>query len=80
MDANPNRSSYAFCIDNKHAGYFWLCFKATRNSRVMGWPVRVVPNGFEFLKNQYPDMRSLTNGFKMRYNNEISRMQQNGGR
>ncbi|KAK7746295.1 Transcription elongation factor spt6 [Cytospora paraplurivora] len=80
MDANPNRSSYAFCIDNKHAGYFWLCFKATRNSRVMGWPVRIVPNGFEFLKNQYPDMRSLTNGFKMRYNNEISRMQQNGGR
>lgn len=80
MDANPNRSSYAFCIDNKHAGYFWLCFKATRNSRVMGWPVRIVPNGYEFLKNQYPDMRSLTNGFKMRYNNEITRMQQNGGR
>lgn len=80
MDANPNRSSYAFCIDNKHAGYFWLCFKANRSSRVMGWPVRVVPNGYEFLKAQYPDMKALTNGFKIRYQAEISRMQTNGGR
>ncbi|KAG8168815.1 hypothetical protein KVR01_001564 [Diaporthe batatas] len=80
MDANPNRSSYAFCIDNKHAGYFWLCFKANRSSRVMGWPVRVVPNGFEFLKNQYPDVRALTNGFKMRYQGEIQRLSANGGR
>ncbi|KAL1874863.1 Transcription elongation factor spt6 [Diaporthe australafricana] len=80
MDANPNRSSYAFCIDSKHAGYFWLCFKANRSSRVMGWPVRVVPNGFEFLKNQYPDVRALTNGFKMRYQSEIQRISVNGGR
>lgn len=79
MDANPNRSSYAFCIDNKHAGYFWLCFKANRSSRVMGWPVRVVPNGYEFLKASYPDMKALTNGFKIRYQAEISRMQGNPG-
>lgn len=78
MDANPNRSSYAFCIDSKHAGYFWLCFKANRTSRVMGWPVRIVPNGYEFLKAQYPDMKALTNGFKIRYQAEISRMQNNG--
>lgn len=80
MDANPNRSSYAFCIDSKHAGYFCLCFKANRNSRVMSWAVRVVPNGYEFLKAQYPDMKALTNGFKIRYQAEISRMQNNGGR
>ncbi|PSR90343.1 transcription elongation factor SPT6 [Coniella lustricola] len=80
MDANPNRSSYAFCIDNKHAGYFWLCFKANRSSRVLAWPVRVVPNGYEFLKAQYPDMKALTNGFKIRYQAEISRMQNVNGR
>lgn len=46
----------------------------------MSWAVRVVPNGYEFLKAQYPDMKALTNGFKIRYQAEISRMQNNGGR
>ncbi|KJR83147.1 transcription elongation factor SPT6 [Sporothrix schenckii 1099-18] len=80
MDANPNRSSYAFCTDTKHPGYFFLCFKVNRNTRVNFWPVRVIPKGFEMLKVAYPDMRALTNGFKMRYQNEILKMQQNGGR
>lgn len=78
MDANPNRSSYAFCIDGKHPGYFFLCFKVNRNTRVNAWPVRVIPKGFELLKVAYPDMRALTNGFKMRYQNEILKMQQSG--
>ena len=80
MDANPNRSTYAFCTDAKHPGYFFLCFKVNRNTRVNVWPVRVIPKGFELLKVAYPDMRALTNGFKMRYQNEILKMQQHGGR
>ncbi|KAJ9156006.1 Transcription elongation factor Spt6 [Pleurostoma richardsiae] len=80
MDANPNRSTYAFCIDQKHPGYFWLCFKASRNSRVVAWPVRVIPGAYELLKSQYPDMRALCNGFKLRYQNELLKMQQQGGR
>jgi transcription elongation factor SPT6 len=78
IDANPNRSTYAFCIDTKRAGYFWLCFKASKNSKVVGWPVRVIPHAYELNKNQYPDVRSLCNGFKLRYQNETLRMQQGG--
>ena len=78
MDANPNRSTYAFCIDAKHPGYFVLCFKASRGSRVNSWPVRIIPKGFELLKNSYPDMRALTNGFKLRYHTEMQKSQQNG--
>ncbi|KAK1488275.1 SH2 domain-containing protein [Colletotrichum cuscutae] len=80
IDANPNRSAYAFCIDPKHPGYFWLCFKASRGSRVNSWPVRVIPGGFELLKQAYPDMRALCNGFKIRYQTEITKMQKGGGR
>lgn len=78
IDANPNRSAYAFCIDTKHPGYFWLCFKASRSSRVNSWPVRVIPGGFELLKQPYPDMRALCNGFKIRYQTEITKMQKGG--
>ncbi|KAH8836221.1 hypothetical protein RJ55_10038 [Drechmeria coniospora] len=74
IDANPNRSTYAFCIDTKHAGYFWLCFKASRTARVIGLPVRAIPQGFELKGYQYPDMRALCNGFKLRYQNEFSKM------
>ncbi|KAK3685519.1 SH2 domain-containing protein [Podospora appendiculata] len=80
IDANPNRSMYKFCIDTKHPGYFFLCFKASRSSKVMSWSVRVVPQGFELLKSQYPDMRALCNGFKLRYQSEMLRMQSGGGR
>lgn len=78
MDANPNRSTYAFCIDAKHPGYFYLSFKASRGSKVNSWPVRVIPHAYELMKAEYPDMRALTNGFKIRYNNELVRMQQGG--
>ncbi|KAK4190733.1 SH2 domain-containing protein [Podospora australis] len=80
VDANPTRSSYAFCIDTKHPGYFHLLFKASRNSKVNGWLIRVVPHAYELLKNQYPDMRALCNGFKLRYQSEMLKMQQGGGR
>ncbi|PNY27258.1 Transcription elongation factor SPT6 [Tolypocladium capitatum] len=74
IDANPNRSAYAFCIDTKHPGYFWLCFKASRTARVIGLPVRAIPQGFELKGYQYPDMRALCNGFKLRYQNEFAKM------
>ncbi|KAG6100842.1 Transcription elongation factor spt6 [Claviceps sp. LM220 group G6] len=74
IDANPNRSAYAFCIDPKHPGYFWLCFKASRAARVIGLPVRSIPQGYELKGYQYPDMRALCNGFKLRYQNEFSKM------
>ena len=78
MDANPNRSSYAFCLDTKHPGYFFLCFKATKASKVMSWSVRVIPHAYELLRSQYPDMRALCNGFKLRYQSEMLKMQSGG--
>jgi transcription elongation factor SPT6 len=78
IDANPNRSTYGFCIDPKHPGYFYLCFKASRTSRVNAWVVRVIPQAFELMKSPYPDMRALCNGFKLRYQSEM--MKKQGGR
>ncbi|KAI0597315.1 SH2 domain-containing protein [Biscogniauxia sp. FL1348] len=75
-DANPNRSIYLFCINPKHPGYFYLCFKASKNSPIGMWHVKVIPHAFEMMKNQYPDMRALCNGFKLRFNSEIGRIQQ----
>ncbi|KAI1362889.1 transcription elongation factor SPT6 [Xylaria arbuscula] len=75
-DANPNRSIYRFCINPKHPGYFHLCFKASRSSPIGMWNVKVIPHAFEMMKNQYPDTRALCNGFKLRFNSEIQRMQQ----
>lgn len=75
LDANPNSSAYAFCIDTKHPGYFWLMFKAGKNDRVNGLPVKVIPEGYELLKNKYPDMRGLCNGFKLMYQNEMQKKQ-----
>ncbi|KAK3941237.1 SH2 domain-containing protein [Diplogelasinospora grovesii] len=80
IDANPNRSMYAFCVDTQHAGYFWLCFKANRKTDVQAWPVRVIPHAYELLKSQYPDMRALCNGFKLRYQSEQLKKQSGGGR
>ncbi|KAF2223935.1 transcription elongation factor spt6 [Elsinoe ampelina] len=64
-EANPKRSMYAFCINSKFPGYFDLCFKAGRDAPPASWPVKVIPNAFELQKNQYPDMSSLKNGFKL---------------
>lgn len=78
IDANPTRSAYFFCLDTKHPGYFYLCWKANPTSRVVAWSVRVVPHAYELLKSQYPDMRALCNGFKLRYQSEMLKMQQGG--
>ncbi|KAH8821069.1 SH2 domain-containing protein [Xylogone sp. PMI_703] len=72
-EANPQRSMYAFCLDQKHPGFFHLCFKAGVRARPNSWPVRVVPNAFELMKSQYPDMKALCNGFKLRHASEMAK-------
>jgi len=72
-EANPKRSVYAFCLDTRRPGYFWLCFKAGQAASPQAWPVRVVPNAYELLKSVYPDMKALCNGFKMRHSQSESR-------
>ncbi|KAK0108359.1 Transcription elongation factor spt6 [Cadophora gregata] len=69
-EANPKRSVYAFCLDKRHPGYFHLCFKAGQAGRPHSWPVRIIPNAFELMKSQYPDMKALCNGFKLRHQSE----------
>jgi transcription elongation factor SPT6 len=71
MNANPNKSTYAFCIDTKHPGYFWLCFKTSKTSQVNSWVVKVIPHAYQMLGSEYPDMRALCNGFKLRLQNEV---------
>lgn len=78
MEANPKRSMYAFCINREYPGYFFLCFKAGQNTKHMAWPVKVIPNAFELMKNPYPDMKALKNGFKTLWQNETQK--QNGKR
>ncbi|KAL9009085.1 MAG: hypothetical protein Q9173_005856 [Seirophora scorigena] len=68
-EANPKRSVYAFCIDPKHPGYFFLCFKAGQHAQLQSWAVKVVPQAFELQRNMYPDMMSLCNGFKLLFTN-----------
>ena len=75
VDANPTKSAYAFCIDPKYPGYFFLCFKANRKSNVNSRHVRVIPHAYELMKSQYPDMRALCNGFKLNYQTESMKMQ-----
>ena len=64
-EANPKRSVYAFCIDPKRPGHFFLCFKAGQQADLANWKVKIVPNAFELRGNAYPDMRALCNGFKL---------------
>jgi transcription elongation factor SPT6 len=68
-EANPKRSAYAFCINPKYPGYFYLCFKAGPNAELQNWPVKVIPQGYELQRNPYPDMRALCNGFKLLFTN-----------
>lgn len=56
---------YAFCINPKYPGYFFICFKAGYTAPLASWPVKVIPNAFELQRHQYPDMRALKNGFKL---------------
>ncbi|KAK9370436.1 SH2 domain-containing protein [Lipomyces kononenkoae] len=72
-EANPRRSNYAFCLDAKNPGYFCLCFKAGLNSKVVTWPVKVIPNGYQLLNAIYPDVQQLCNGFKMQYAAKMQR-------
>ncbi|KAH8688771.1 putative transcription elongation factor SPT6 [Talaromyces proteolyticus] len=67
--ANPKRSVYAFCINPKYPGYFFLCFKAGQNAALQSWNVKVIPQGYELQRNPYPDMRALCNGFKLLFTN-----------
>ncbi|KAI9768810.1 MAG: Transcription elongation factor spt6 [Geoglossum simile] len=69
-EANPTRSVYAFCINPKYPGYFYLCFKAGPRAQMGNWPVKVVPQAFELKGNVYPDMRALCNGFKLVFQNQ----------
>lgn len=72
-EANPKRSSYAFCTDSKNPGYFDLCFKAGLNAPVNSWPVKVIPNAFSLRGTEYGDMNALCNGFKMMHTSMTSR-------
>ncbi|KAK4540159.1 hypothetical protein LTR36_009745 [Oleoguttula mirabilis] len=77
-EANPKRSMYAFCLNAKYPGYFYLCFKAGQNAPLSNWPVKVIPNAFELKGHKYPDMRALKNGFKLLFANAGPGGQQNG--
>ncbi|KAI7248582.1 Transcription elongation factor, partial [Hortaea werneckii] len=77
-EANPKRSMYAFCLNAKYPGYFYLCFKAGQNAPLANWPVKVIPNAFELRGNKYPDMRALKNGFKLLFSNQGPGGQHNG--
>ncbi|KAI9805652.1 MAG: Transcription elongation factor spt6 [Piccolia ochrophora] len=68
-EANPKRSVYAFCINPKYPGYFFLCFKAGQHAHLSNWPVKTIPHAFELKNNAYPDMRALCNGFKLMFSN-----------
>jgi transcription elongation factor SPT6 len=68
-EANPKRSVYVFCINPKYPGYFYLCFKAGQHAKLMNWPVKVIPNGFELHRTPYPSMLDLCNGFKLLFAN-----------
>ena len=80
MDANPNRSTYAFCIDTGRPGCFFLCFKSSKVSPVVSWVVKVIPHAYQMLGSEYPDMRALCNGFKLRHQNEVKLQMQKQAR
>ncbi|RPB09731.1 transcription elongation factor Spt6 [Morchella conica CCBAS932] len=63
-EANPKRSTYGFCFDTKHPGYFLLMFKAGAASPVGSWPVKIIPSAFQLRDTPFPDMMTLCNGFK----------------
>ncbi|KAI5807109.1 SH2 domain-containing protein [Geopyxis carbonaria] len=63
-EANPKRSSYAFCLDPKKPGYFLLLFKAGAAAKMGVWPVKVIPGAFQLRGTAYPNVITLCNGFK----------------
>ena len=74
--ANPKRSTYAFCFDHKRPGYFLLLFKTGLSAPIEVWYVKVIPNGFRLFKNEYPDVVSLCNGFKTIFMSHVQARQQ----
>lgn len=78
--ANPKRSTYAFCFNHKHAGYFYLLFQTGANSPIQRWDFKVIPNGFKLFGNEYPDVPSLSNGFKLIFQNKMRASGHSGGR
>jgi transcription elongation factor SPT6 len=78
--ANPKRSMYQFCLNRERPGYFHLVFKAGQKAKLQDWSVKIIPNGFELRGQQYPDMRGLTNGFKLLFGNMVGTQAALGGR
>ncbi|KIV96837.1 hypothetical protein PV10_00654 [Exophiala mesophila] len=68
-NANPKRSMYQFCLNRERPGSFHLVFKAGQNAKLQDWPVKVIPSGFELMRQPYPTMRDLCNGFKLIFQN-----------
>lgn len=60
-EANPKRSTYGFCFDTKHPGYFHLLFKAGAGASVGAWPVKIIPSAFQLRDTPFPDMMTLCN-------------------
>ena len=56
---------YAFCINTKYPGYFWLLIKEGRAAPLIAVNVKVIPNGFKLIESDYPDMSSLRDGLKL---------------
>lgn len=75
--SGTRRSTYAFCLDHKHPGYFLLCFKTSDKAPVQSWNVKVIPNGYELLGASYADVPSLSNGFKKIFMHKLETQNQN---
>lgn len=63
-NARPTQSVYAFCFDHKRPGYFLLSYMLGANQPIKDLHVKVLPNGFEFMKSAFPNVQSVINGFK----------------
>ncbi|GAO48026.1 transcription elongation factor Spt6 [Saitoella complicata NRRL Y-17804] len=72
-EANPKRSAYCFSIDSQHPGWFILMFKVNPATRIQKWSVRLAPNAYMMQKVPYPDVLSLSNGFKRMYASQKGR-------
>ncbi|KAF2084298.1 transcription elongation factor spt6 [Saccharata proteae CBS 121410] len=75
-EANPRRSTYAFCINTQYPGYFHMCFKAGLTAPPGHWPIKIIPGAYEMRGNQYPSMKALKNGFKLMVTSEQAKAAQ----
>jgi len=72
-EANPKRSTYGFCFDAQHPGYFHLIYKAGANARIGSWPVKIIPQAFQLKDTPFPDVMTLCNGFKTMFMHHTQR-------